>query len=191
MNVHSKDKTEMDRISTDGKKLHSFLRRRLMRHSCTRRITTDAKKIAFVSYALVYAPLVWQGLTPLSKSFVFHALNVICISCVDLCGTRVTSPLKALSHECRIILRMRNECHLFGILCHPLKCDSCPFYPLNGRSPPVMGVVYTCYFSLLSKSFVFGTLKVIREFIVHNILPTNVWLKNIFFLLWRHSDFNR
>ncbi len=38
--------------------------------------------------------------------------------------------LKALSHECRISSRMRNKFHLW----HPLKCDSCTFYPLNGRS---------------------------------------------------------
>ena len=29
---------------------------------------------------------------PLLTSFVFHALNVIRYSCVDLCGTRVTWP---------------------------------------------------------------------------------------------------
>ena len=64
-----------------------------------------------------------------------------------------TDTLKALSHECRINQRMRNECLFFFL--HPLISVSCPFNPLNGRSS--LGYVRClchCYFSHLSTSFV-------------------------------------
>ena len=68
----------------------------------------------------------------------------------------------ALSHECRISLRMRNECIFFN----PLKCDSCPFYPLNGRSSSSYVRCYTCYF------FLSDTLKITRSSYTHAAL---VW----------------
>ena len=75
--------------------------------------------------------------SPLSTSFVFHALNVIRFSCVGLCGTMRHScdrAFKAWSHECRISLRMTNECHFLASVDIRRKCVSCPFDPLTRRS---------------------------------------------------------
>ena len=52
-----------------------------------------------------------------------------------MCVTRALLPfvIKALSHECRISLRvhaMRNECHFLASV--DIRSVSCPFDPLNG-----------------------------------------------------------
>ncbi len=67
---------------------------------------------------------------------------------------------KSLSHECRISLRMRKECHFFASLDVCWNAIHVCFMDVHH---PVMCVVCTCYFSPLSTSFVSNTLKVIHS----------------------------
>ena len=60
--------------------------------------------------------------------------------------------LKAMSHECRINLRMRNECHFLASVEMRFM-----FILSFGRSSSSDVVVCTCYFSPLSTSFVSDT----------------------------------
>ena len=125
MSVHSKHKSEhehMNRISTDAKKWHSFVIRRLD------------------------AAVVWrEGL----KRSIYGVWMK-----------------KALSDECRLSLRMRNECNFLASV------DICfmPVWALDAHHE-VMCVVCACYFSPLLTSFVFQSLNVIR-FVDHAAL---VW----------------
>ncbi len=54
--------------------------------------------------------------------------------------------------------RYEERSHFFGSRWYPLKCVSCPFYPLNGRSP---SKDVRCLYALVF-SFISDTLKVIR-----------------------------
>ena len=78
-----------------------------------------------------------------------------------ICGTRVKGLLKAMSHdECRISLRMRNECHFFWIRWNAIHVR---IIFLNGRSSSGdVRCLYALFFPL-SKSFVSDTLKTTRS----------------------------
>ena len=77
------------------------------------------QKMTFVSHALGYVALVWQGLkglvtrVPLSTSFVFKSLSGIRFSCVGLCGTMRHSCDQALSRRKRFAM-VYNRIHLIS-----------------------------------------------------------------------------
>ncbi len=71
--------------------------------------------------------------------------------------------VKALSDECRIGQRLRNACQFLASVWYPSKMSFMPVWSYDWKLViKVICVVCACYFSPLSKSFVFNVLNVIH-----------------------------